>query len=122
MLERFEQIVHSTAKALNCKVEIELKRISPAVINEEEITKSVYAAAQAVFPDTAIDTDNYLTMGAEDMAFMLEKVPGCYFFVGSANDEKGLNYDHHHSKFDIDEDALPRAAALMAAAATEILK
>jgi amidohydrolase len=43
-------------------------------------------------------------------------------FVGSANPEKGLNYGHHHPKFDIDEASLPRAAALMAATAVELLK
>ena len=72
--------------------------------------------------DAAWNTSGYLTMGAEDMAFMLEKVPGCYFFVGSANAEKGLNYGHHHPKFDFDEAALPRAAALMTNAIAEILR
>jgi amidohydrolase len=61
-------------------------------------------------------------MGAEDMAFTLEKVPGCYFFVGSANAEQGLDYGHHHPKFDFDEAALPRAAAVMAGAVAEFLK
>jgi amidohydrolase len=61
-------------------------------------------------------------MGAEDMAFVLEKVPGCYFFVGSANRERGLDYGHHHPKFDFDEAALPRAAALMAGAVEGFLK
>ena len=73
-------------------------------------------------PDADLDMRGYLTMGAEDMAFMLEKVPGCYFFVGSANDEKNLNYGHHHPKFDFDEAALPRAAALMAGAVADFLK
>jgi amidohydrolase len=61
-------------------------------------------------------------MGAEDMAFMQEKVPGCYFFVGSANKERGLNYGHHHPKFDFDEEALVSGAALMASAAADILR
>ncbi len=56
------------------------------------------------------------------MAFMMEKVPGSYFFLGSANDEKGLNYDHHHPKFDFDKAVLPHAVALMTAAAAEVLK
>ncbi|MGE5251294.1 MAG: M20/M25/M40 family metallo-hydrolase, partial [Bacteroidota bacterium] len=67
-------------------------------------------------------TASYITMGAEDMAYFLEQIPGCFFFVGSANREKGLDYGHHHPKFDVDEDALPRAAALMAAAAADFLK
>lgn len=122
VLKRFRAVVEHTAMALGCTAEIDLKRISPAVINAGEVAEKVLSAAQKVFPETQVDEGMYQTMGAEDMAYMLEEVPGCYFFVGSANAEKGLDYDHHHPKFDIDEDALPRAAALMAAAAAEILK
>jgi len=56
------------------------------------------------------------------MAFMMQGIPSCYFFVGSSNPEKGLNYSHHHPKFDIEEASLPRAVALMTAAAMEFLK
>ena len=121
VIQRLKEIVENTAKAMGCKSEIELKRISPAVINEAKITAQVQKAAREIYPEIAIDTENYLTMGAEDMSFVLDKVPGCYFFVGSANDEKELNYAHHHPKFDFDEEALPRAVALMAGAVIEIL-
>jgi len=122
VIQRFQEIVQNTAQAMGCTVDLELKRISPAVINEKNITKSVQETARMLFPEAEIDTGNYLTMGAEDMAFIMDKVPGCYFFIGSANPEKGLDYDHHHPKFDFDEVVLPRAAALMAAAAADILK
>jgi len=69
-----------------------------------------------------VDTESYLTMGAEDMGFMQEKVPGCYFMIGSANNEKNLNYNHHHPKFDFDEQAMITGAALMATAAADLLK
>ena len=60
-------------------------------------------------------------MGAEDAAFLLEQVNGCFFFVGSANRERHLDYGHHHPKFDFDEEALIRGSALMAAAAMDLL-
>jgi len=60
-------------------------------------------------------------MGAEDMGYMQEKIGGCYFMVGSANDERNLNYGHHHPKFDFDERALINGAALMASAAARLL-
>jgi amidohydrolase len=42
--------------------------------------------------------------------------------VGSANDDKGLRYGHHHPKFDFDEQVLPYAAAMMTAAAFDLSK
>jgi amidohydrolase len=122
VLERFEQIVRNIGEAMGCRVEIKLVRLTPALINNDEITAKVQETALKILPDAQHDHAPYLTMGAEDMAFMQEKVPGCYFFVGSANNERGLNYGHHHPKFDFDEEALARGAALMAAAAADILK
>ena len=55
------------------------------------------------------------------MGFILQEIPGCYFFVGSSNEEKGLNYPHHHPRFDIDEKALVYAAAIMSQAAASYL-
>ena len=75
---------------------------------------------EETLPGSTIESD-FRTMGSEDMAYMMEKVPGCYFFVGSANPAKGLDAAHHHPRFDIDEDALPRAAALMAMATVRLL-
>ena len=122
VLARFEQIVRSTAEAMGCAVEFEIKRVTPAVINNEEVTASVFESARAILPNAEVDTESYLTMGAEDMGYMQEKVNGCYFMIGSANDEKHLNYNHHHPKFDFDEQALITGAALMATAAADILK
>jgi metal-dependent amidase/aminoacylase/carboxypeptidase family protein len=65
--------------------------------------------------------ESYQTMGSEDMSIWLDAVPGCFFFIGSANDEKGLNAPHHHPNFDIDEDVLPMGAAALASAAKHIL-
>ena len=122
VLERFEQIVRGVASAMGCQVEMNVKQLTPALVNADEVTASVQETARRVLPDADHDNSPYLTMGAEDMAFMQEKVPGCYFFIGSANRERGLNYGHHHPKFDFDEEALVRGAALMAASAADILK
>jgi len=72
-------------------------------------------------PDGIIDSA-HKTMGSEDFSFMMQDIPGCFVMVGSANHEKGLDYGHHHPKFDIDEACLPYAVALMAQGAVEILK
>lgn len=122
VLERFEQIVDGIAKAMGCKAEINIVRVTPAVINNDAVAAAVQDSIRKALPGIDLDTRPYLTMGAEDMAFMQEKVDGCYFFIGSANHEKNLNYGHHHPKFDFDEQALINGAALMASAAADILK
>jgi amidohydrolase len=121
VVHRIQQVVEQTASALGCHAEVEVKSLTPAVINEPGISGRVANVAAELFPGSQVDR-NFQTMGSEDMAFMMQQVPGCYFFVGSANDAKGLNASHHHPKFDIDEDALPQAVALMTAAAYEFLK
>ena len=122
VLERFEQIVRGIAETMGCKVDILVQRVTPAVINNDSVAGRVQETARRLFPETELDTSNYLTMGAEDMAFMQEKVDGCYFFIGSNNPEKHLDYSHHHPKFDFDEEALVRGSALMASAVVDMLK
>jgi len=122
VLQRFHETVTGTARAMGCEVEIDLQRLTPATINQAETASRVQETARRLFPQANIESGNYITMGSEDFAFVLEKVPGCFFFVGSANHEKGLDAAHHHPRFDIDESCLPMAAALMASAVTDILK
>ena len=44
--------------------------------------------------------------GADDMACFLEKVPGCYFFLGAQPRQRSRRFPHHHPRFDFDERAL----------------
>jgi amidohydrolase len=122
VLTRFGETVRGIAESMGCKVEINVQRVTPAVINNDWVAGKVQETAQRLFPESELDTSTYLTMGAEDMAFMQEKVDGCYFFVGSNNKERHLDYGHHHPKFDFDEEALIRGTALMSAAVMDMLK
>jgi amidohydrolase len=122
VVRRFEELVDRIASAMECEAEVEVKRLTPALINANEVTAKVQETARRLLPQLTHDNTPYLTMGAEDMAFMQEKVDGCYFFVGSNNADKHLDYGHHHPKFDFDEQALVNGAALMSAAALDILK
>ncbi len=122
VLCRVEEVVQNVARGMGCEAEFTSKRISPAVINNTQAAELVQQAARRLLPEANMETAPYLTMGAEDMSFMLEKVNGCYFFIGSANAEKGLDYAHHHPRFDFDEAVLPQAAALMSTAVLDYLK
>ena len=91
-----------------------------STINDEEIAQLTKQAVQEIIPDAVID-EHHQTMGSEDMSIWLNEAPGCFFFLGSANHNKGLDAPHHHPTFDFDEDALPIGAAALANAAVKIL-
>jgi amidohydrolase len=83
----------------------------------------VRRAAEAAVGVDAVDTgEEVMTAGSDDMAFFLESVPGCYFIVGAQNPAKGAKYPHHHPRFNVDEDAMPIAAEVLARTALEYLK
>ena len=121
VVERFERIARGVGEALGCQVNVDVKRMTPALINDEAIAAKVQDAARRVLSQSDLETAGYTTMGAEDMAFMQEKVPGCFFFIGSNDKARHLDYGHHHPKFDFNEEALIRASALMASAAMDVL-
>ncbi len=120
LYERAEQIIRGIAEAMGCIAELRLSDPLPAVVNDPAIAARVAETASRVLPGDTVDS-NYQTMGSEDMSLVLQKVPGCYFFVGSADPEKGHGFPHHHPRFDVDERVLPKAAGLMASAAFDIL-
>ena len=120
VLQRFREIVTGVSQTMGCGVDLELKSITPAVINDVTITTQVKDVASSLLPEFSIHSSTR-TMGSEDMAYMMEDIPGCYFFVGSSNAEKELDASHHHPRFDFDEDVLPYAAGLMAASVASFL-
>ncbi|NTU75751.1 MAG: amidohydrolase [Anaerolineaceae bacterium] len=120
VVERFRLIVDKTAETHQCQAEINISVLSSAVVNSDDTTRLVQSTAAKLYPMENIDT-SFRTMGSEDMASVLELVPGCYFMVGSANAADGLDYKHHHPRFDFDESVLPKGAAMIAGAALEIM-
>jgi hippurate hydrolase len=62
-------------------------------------------------------------MGAEDFAYVLEKVPGAMFFLGVA--QEGADWTQccniHSPRMMVDETALPHGVALLAGCAEEFL-
>jgi amidohydrolase len=117
---RFREIIAGVAGSMGCEAEISLERITFPVQNDPALVALMTEVVKEIDPDGIIDS-THQTMGSEDFSFMMQDIPGCFVMVGSANHEKGLDYGHHHPKFDIDEACLPYAVALMAQGAMEIL-
>jgi amidohydrolase len=112
VLQRVHEIVKGVAQACGAEAELKIIPLTPAVVNDVKVAKVVHTAAETVVGSENVTTDER-TMGSEDAAFFMREVPGCYFFLGSANPERGLNAPHHNPRFDFDEDVLPIGVAVL---------
>ena len=104
--ERIEDIIAGVCQSHGAKYELDYWQLYPPVINNSGITELVRSVAVDVVETPIGVVPECQTMGGEDMSFFLNEVPGCYFFLGAANPDKGLAYPHHHPRFDFDETAL----------------
>jgi amidohydrolase len=104
--QRIEQIVAGICQAHGATYEFKYDALYPPVINDGAIADLVRSIAETVIESPLGVVPDCQTMGGEDMSFFLQEVPGCYFFLGAANSEKGLDFPHHHPRFDFDETVL----------------
>lgn len=102
-------------KMYGVKAILDYKNDYPVLYNDPEVTEQVVQALeQASIPEVEAIEETPPQPPSEDFAYYLEKVPGCFFYVG-AKPESGEAYPHHHPKFDINEKSLIISAKAMAA-------
>lgn len=104
--QRMEQVIKGVCDSHGASYDLNYWELYPPVINDGAIADLVRSVAEEVIESPLGIVPECQTMGGEDMSFFLQAVPGCYFFLGSANAAKGLAYPHHHPRFDFDETAL----------------
>jgi amidohydrolase len=108
-----EQTARSAAAISDASIEFDWIEEYPPLINPKREAEFVRAVAISELGEEFV-LPALPTMGGEDFAYYLEKVPGCYFWLGAGNVEKGIDKPHHNPRFDIDEEALPLGVALFA--------
>lgn len=103
--EQLERVVNNTCAAYGATAEINLKRATPPLVNDEKISEILKNSAEKLYGIESV-VKYEKTPGGEDFAYFTQKVPGALAFVGIRNDERGINAPHHNEKFDMDEEAL----------------
>jgi amidohydrolase len=118
---RIEEMTTAIAAAYGAEAKIEFMSGYPTLVNDEgEFNRFMNVAPGALGEEVQVITLEKL-MPAEDFAYYLHHIPGCFMFVGAGNPAKDAIYPHHHSRFDIDEDALLHGAKLLIAMADSCL-
>ena len=119
--DRFGALVKSVAGAFGCTAAIEYARQTPPVVNDEAMTALVAGAAREIVGEKNVLARERM-LGGEDFAFFLQRVPGCFAWVGCGNAEKGCDAPHHSPRFDIDEEAMVIGVDLLERVVLEYLR
>lgn len=105
LIARLTDIATGVAAAMRATATVSVFGGVGAAINDAAMTAVVRAAATEVVGAERV-IDGPLMVVSEDMSEFLDRAPGCFYFVGSRNPEKGFVWGHHHARFDIDEEAM----------------
>jgi amidohydrolase len=119
---RIERVVAGVCSALGAEYSFDYVQDTPPTINDPALAEAVrLAAVEAVGPERVRTDPDVRTMASEDFGEFLQRVPGCYFFVGARNEARGAVHPHHSPRFDLCEDALPVAVDVLERAARRVL-
>jgi amidohydrolase len=88
----------------------------PALVNTAAIVEVIERAARRCDADLVLQRLDPIS-GSEDFACYLEHVPGAYMFTGAMPAGVDEPFPHHHPCFDIHEDAMAHATAILTEAA-----
>jgi amidohydrolase len=117
MQSRIETILRGCCEAHGATYDFNYDWRYPVTSNDPTEAAYVRALAARVLGDGA-SQEMTPTMGAEDFSFMLERRPGCFFFLGTQSDERTA-FPHHNARFAIDESALAVGVKMMVALAMD---
>lgn len=119
--ERILKMATSVVEGMGGKVEFEIRKGYPALVNNPELTASARAGAEEYLgKQNVVDLD--IWMAAEDFAFYSQHARACFYRLGTRNEVRGITSSVHTPTFDIEEKALETGMGLMAYLAIRELK
>jgi hippurate hydrolase len=106
-----KRIADAVAAAGNCTATTRYERRYPPTVNEDTETGVCAAVGRDLVGADKVN-ERAPMMGAEDFAFMLQKKPGCYAWLGNGPSDNGRLL--HNPRYDFNDDILPVGASYWA--------
>ncbi|WP_368488734.1 M20 family metallopeptidase [Clostridium sp. BJN0013] len=119
VLLHIKKIVEHICDMAGAHCRLERSSCTYVLNNDSKITDIVLEAGKEIMGEGAHEVKP--CMSSEDFSYYLQKVPGCFIFIGIGNPKKGIVYPQHHPKYDIDELALLYGVEVMSNAALKLL-
>ena len=108
ILRRVEEVAEKVAESFGARATVTYQMAYPPVMNEASNTLLAAEAASAVVGAGNVDTNSQPSLGSEDFAFMLERKPGCYLFIGNGSGKGGCVI--HNPAYDFNDEILTLGA------------
>jgi amidohydrolase len=112
MPARIERIIRGVTAGMRADYSFDYVFGYPVTVNDPDRAQFARQIAGKIVGDANVVSAG-MTMGAEDMSYFLDAVPGCYLRLGSGNPDAGLIHPHHSALFNFDETALPIGVELL---------
>jgi hippurate hydrolase len=107
------QIVQSVSLGMGADIDLQIDIGYPCVYNDEKLHPIAMAKAAEFMGQEHVE-ETELRMGAEDFGYYSQKIPGCFFRLGTGNINRGITSGVHTPSFDIDENAIEIGMSMMA--------
>ncbi len=111
-----DEIVQSVALAYRVTAKVEYLSSIPPTVNEESSTAMIRRAVAAVLGPAAVQ-ETAQSLGGEDFAWYLHRVPGAMARLGTRSPGTVTVGDLHQPTFDVDERAIGAGIRVLAALA-----
>ena len=110
---KIKNLAQSIARGMGGDCEVFIDKGYPFLVNDENITAEAKRyAIEFLGSENVVDLD--LRMTAEDFAYFSQRVPSCFYRLGTRNEQEGIVHNLHTDRFDVDESSLETGAGLMA--------
>ena len=117
-LSRLTAMLEEVERAFSVTCSLKLNERAPAVTNSADVVERVMESARQVVGDHGVLTIPPTTP-SDDMSEFLDRVPGCYMFIGGAMSD-GSSGMHHSPEFRIDDGACRIVAGVLAQCAVDL--
>ncbi|CAN5419821.1 M20 family metallopeptidase [soil metagenome] len=110
---RMKKMAIGIAESMGGTCEFNIVRGYPFLVNEEKLTEQVrHFSEEYLGKENVIEAG--IWMASEDFASYSQMANACFYLLGIANEQKGINSSLHTATFNIDEEALALSTGLMA--------
>ncbi len=121
--EELHRLAPGIAAAHGCEAQVHIEQGFPVTMCDDRAVRFGQEVVETTFGTESWKTLDAPIMGAEDFAYVLEKVPGAMFFLGASHegDDWRQCCGLHSNRMVLDENVMAKGAALHAALAERFL-